>query len=230
MRPSSIALPASLLLALSCGGSSSSGSAHLGGTISGQPFSPIESVATRAGPATCAVPVLGPIEAQALAIRFATYVNACDDFSDPFCLLHASTQNLTVLFADLSQTAGLTKLAPGTYTVQPDPTAVQPQATGPLAGTALVAYAASVTTSAQCLPSPLVGQGTLRLDQVTGDTVTGHVDVTLGHLSGGTFTGDGGSVSGDFSAPVCPTAISSTQLCALASSAGQCTAPQGPHC
>jgi hypothetical protein len=176
------------------------------------------------------VPVLGTIEAQALAIRFATYVNTCDDFADPFCLLHASTQNVTVLFADLSQTAGLTQLAAGTYTVQPDPTVVQPQTSGPLAGTALVAFAAAVTTSAQCVPSPLVGQGTLRLDQVTGDTITGHVDVTLGHLSGGTFTGDGGSVSGDFSAPVCPTSIGSTQLCALASSAGQCTAPAGPHC
>jgi hypothetical protein len=225
------ALLAALLVAAGCG-SSGGGSKLVGGTISGQAFKPVEAVAIRTDAASCTVPVLGAIEARALALRFSSYTNTCADFDDPFCLLHASSQNVTVIFADLSQIAGRSALAAGTYTLNPNPTVVQPQTSGPLAGTALVAFAASVTTSAACVPSPLVAQGTLRLDQVDGTTVTGNVDLTFGHLDPATqaFTPDGSTLSGDFSATVCGNTISQDELCGLAGSGGQCTAHSGPHC
>jgi len=220
-----------LFVAAGCG-SSGGGSKLVGGTIAGQPFKPVETVAVRTAPTSCTVPVLGAIEARALALRFSSYTGTCADFDDPFCLLHAGSQSVTVIFADLSQLAGKSALAAGTYTVNPNPTVVQPQTSGPLAGTALVAFAASVTTSATCGPSPLVAQGTLRLDQVDGATVTGNVDLTFGNLDPGTgtFTPDGSTMSGDFSATVCGNTISQDELCALSGSGGQCTAGSGPHC
>ncbi len=221
--------------ALGCGSSSSS-STPVSGTISGKAFTPTETVAIRAGPATCQVTQPGgstqvDANVSAFAVRLASYSGVCADFADPFCKLHTNAVNVTVLFADLGFLGVTSKLAPGTWNVNPDPTAVQAQLQGSaLAGTFVVAYAGAVVTTATCPlgTTAAVAQGILTIKEIGASTITGNVDLTFGTLAGGTFTADGSTLKGDFSASVCPGVVPDAQLCGLAAS--QATCPTTPTC
>lgn len=207
---------------VACGGSSSSNGGALSGTVGGRAFAPVEVRAITAASALdapCQVPLGGtgtvPVAIRGLAIDIASYADACGDYASGACLLHANAQNVTVLFAKVS--TDLTHqpaFASGSYTIYDSPTTVIPDGTG----TGLtVTYARATATGASpgCVPtsSDAVTGGTLRLDTVTGSTITGHVSVTFK---------DGSSLQGDFSAPVCGAA---PDICLLATTQALCTPP-----
>jgi hypothetical protein len=171
------------------------------------------------------VPELGTIYARAFAIRLATYANVCSDFANPFCTLHESADAVTVIFADLSETTSVaTGLAPGTYTVYPNPATVVPQTSGALANTAVVAFTESTLTDSTCTPTVTVASGTLEIDAVSDSAtvITGKIDLTFGTYDSGTdtFTSGAGTLKGSFTAPVCSQTISDATLCAIAATAG----------
>lgn len=210
---------ASLLsvLALACGGSSGGGGGGLGGTVGGRSFTPVEVRAIPAGTGTtpCSVPLGGATVAvgvKALALQVTSYADACGDFASTQCKFHQGAQAVTILFAKLNPLGFEPDLRPGTFTITSSPTQVtSPDGSGFLT----VAFAQALATDATCLgtPSRAVQGGTLRLDQVSG-TITGHVSVTFQ---------DGGSLQGDFSAPVCPGP--GPDVCDLATAEALCTLP-----
>ncbi len=216
-----VLVSASLLsvLVLACGGGSSGGGGGLSGKVGGRSFSPVEVRAIPAGTGTmpCAVPLGGATVAvgvKALALQVTSYADACGDFASTQCRFHQGSQAVTILFAKLNPLGTEPELKAGTYKVTSDPTQVDPDGTGLLT----VAFAQALATDATCLgtPSRAVQGGTLRLDQVSG-TITGHVSVTFQ---------DGGSLEGDFSAPVCPGP--GPDVCDLATAEALCTLP--PTC
>jgi hypothetical protein len=218
-------LVAAAATAIACGSSNSSSStSQPTGTIAGGAFTPAEVVAVTAGPASCTVTdptgsgqkvTLG---VAAIAVGLGSFKNVCADFQSPFCTLHRSAKDVTVLLASLAPPfPGLTaQIVPGTYTVSPSLTTTLPDPTR--SGMLYAAGAISVGTDASCVPTSGAGSGSLRIDTVNAAQVTGHVDLTFS---------DGGKLSGDFTAPVC-TGVS-PDLCALAVSQGACTSGT-PQC
>ena len=208
------------------------GAGAVSGTVSGKVLIPTDTEAVLAGypvAATCPVPVLGNIQAQAFAVRFGTYSSICTDFgSNPFCALHPDAEAVTVIFADLSQDPHTAPgLAPGTYPVTPNPETPDPQTSGPLIGTSVVAFSESLATNATCVPAATVAKGSLQVETVSATEITGQVYLRFGTLDSntGTFTPSAGAISGTFSAPVCTQTISNTDLCAIAVSGPTCSAP-----
>ncbi|HET6438654.1 MAG TPA: hypothetical protein VFG59_11365 [Anaeromyxobacter sp.] len=210
------------------GGSGPSGPAT--GTISGEAFTPTNVSAVIVGPplSPCTEPTT--FTPKAVALRFAN-VDMCTDLtSDPLCKFTASETTVTVAMADIEGTAGPT-LAPGTFQVTPDPSNpsnVEVHLSGPLAGTATVAFAISTVTGAgaQCLPDlkTAAAQGSLTIDSMdttAGGHVTGSLDLTLGTFSGGNFTAGQGTFKGTFDAILCSEDVS-FDLCQLAAGAGTC--------
>ncbi|WP_242335184.1 MULTISPECIES: hypothetical protein [Anaeromyxobacter] len=203
---------------LACGGSSSDGGGGggLSGTVGGRSFTPREVRAIPAGTGTtpCTVPVLGQVGVRALALDFASYADACGDYATSQCRLHAGAQNVTLLFAKLDPSGAEPTLAAGTYTVYGSATTAVPDGTGRLTVTFAESLATGAAPTCAGTPSPSVQGGTLRLDQITGSAVTGHVSLTFE---------DGSSLQGDFSAPVCPG--QGPDICMLATAQALCTAP-----
>ena len=223
-----LALFAASVLASACGGNSSSGggTTPLSGTIGGRAFSPADVRALVAGSGTtpCLVSIPGtgtvPVGIKAFAVEITSYADACGDFATSTCKFHQNAQSVMLLFAKLNPPSianpnpAEPALSPGNYTVYASPATAIPDANGLLT----VTFAQSIATDATCgggtpTPAPSVQGGTLRLDQVTGP-ITGHVSVT--------FTG-GGSLDGDFSAPLC--SGPSPDVCGLAIAGALCTLP-----
>jgi hypothetical protein len=90
---------------------------------------------------------------------------------------------------------------------------------------AYVSLATGATCPAQA--EAAVAEGTLRIDSVSGSAITGNLDLKFGSFDGTTFTPNGDSLKGDFTATVCPGSIDSDTLCSLASTGGHCSSP---HC
>ncbi len=205
---------------VACGSSSKNSSGPpVSGTIGGHAFSPADVQAIQAGTGSTPCPVpLGNttvnVGIKALAILLTSYPNSCGDFATAQCKLHQNAQSVTIIFARLNPLGTEPPLAPGTFTVNDSPATVTPDGSGML----VVAFAQALSTNATCVgtPSSSIKGGTLRLDQVTGP-ITGHVDVTFA---------DGSTLSGDFSAPICPGV--SPDVCSLATTQQLCTLP--PAC
>jgi hypothetical protein len=206
-------------LALACGGSDSGGgtpSAPVLGTVGGRAFSPAEVRAVVVGsgqaPCTIATQTLG---VKALALELTSYANACGDFTAATCPARSSPQAVTILFARLNGIPPFAEptIAPGTYTISTKITDALPDSSG--LGQLYLAFAEAAADGATCASPPAV-TGTLRLDSVTGP-ITGHVAVTFA---------SGGSIAGDFSAPICPGVT--PEVCALATAPALCALP--PAC
>ncbi len=213
-------------LAAACGGSSKSGGpTPLSGTIGGRSFTATEVKALLVGTGTSpcpGIPVLGTVGVKALALQITSYAGACSDFDavgGP-CRLHQGAQSVTVIFAKLNTVPPQSEptLAPGTYTIHDSPATVDVESPGVLHA----CFAEEITTAqgdATCgggdpTPQLSVNGGTLRLDSVTGPTISGHLTVT--------FQNGGGSLDGDFSASVCS---STPNICSLATAGEICTLP-----
>jgi hypothetical protein len=215
--------------ASACGGKSSSsnggGTTPLSGTIGGRTFTPsdVKAIVAGSGTTPCPVPITGlgtvPVGIKAFALQITSYANACGDFATATCQFHQSAETVTLLFAKLTPPSlanpnpAEPTLTPGTYTVYASLTTANPDTSGNL----IVTVAQAIATDATCnsgTPTPAPSaSGTLRLDQVTGP-ITGHLSVT--------FTG-GGSLEGDFSAPLCTGP--SPDVCALATAGELCAVP-----
>lgn len=226
MRRSIIGLAWVVLAA--CGGSSGSSNSGspVSGTIGGQAFTPAEITAVVAGPATCSVQSQN-VTVKAFALRLASFTGTCADLeSDPLCKLVASSQSVTVVFADVGAVSSPT-LGTGTFTVDPDPANAVP-GTGALAGTLVASFGTSVTTTASC-PAGTVAQvakGTLKVTSVSSTAIGGSLDLTFGTLGqGGTFVPGTDTLKGNFTATVCGNL--SADLCSLATTGGECSSP---HC
>lgn len=200
---------------VACGSSNDDGGG-LSGTIGGRSFDvrEVRAIPAGTGSTPCPVPVLGAVGVKAIALDFASYADACDDYASSQCKLHANAQNVTLILAKVNPAGTEPALGPGTYTVYGSATTAIPDGTGLLT----IAFAQSLATDATCAgaPSPSVQGGTLRLDQVTG-SVTGNVSLTFQN---------GSSLQGDFSAPIC--AGPAPDICMLASAQALCTLP--PTC
>ncbi len=206
------------VLAAACGGSSHSGGGGgggpLAGTIGGHAFTPTDVKAvlvTTTTPCTVAGATLG---AQGLAIEITSYANACGDFASSQCTFHASAETVTVLVAKFNPLAPYTPptIGPGPYTINSS------LATQNSDGS--VGYAQAIVTDASCngnvpTPAKAVTGGSITLTQVNGTgPITGSMSVT--------FQG-GGSLSGEFSAPLCTQ--TPPDICALAETQSLCTTP-----
>jgi hypothetical protein len=212
--------------ALACGGSDSDGGGGPRGTVGGRAFAASEARAvggaTAATPCTVPNPVgAGTIEIgiTGLKIDIASYAGICGDYATAQCQLHANGQTVTLLFARLNPLPPYTApaLAPGSYTIQPSPTIALPDGTGLLTVVYAQALATGVAPGCEGFPSPAVQGGTLRLDRVSEDVVTGAVSVT--------FT-DGSAVQGDFTAATCGGV--SFDICPIAATQEFCELP--PQC
>ena len=204
---------------LACGSSDNDGGG-VSGTVGGRSFSvrEVRAIPAGTGATPCTVPVGGvdvAVGVKAIALDFTSYSDACGDYASSQCRLHQNAQNVTLILAKINPAGTEPAISPGTYTVYGSATTAIPDATGLLT----VAFAQSLATDATCLgsPSPSVQGGTLRLDQVTGATITGNVSITFQ---------DGGSLQGDFSAPAC--SGPSPDICMLATAQALCTLP--PTC
>jgi hypothetical protein len=211
------------LFVAACGNDSDGGSSTrpLTGTVGGRSFSALAErvVAARTGTTPCTLPAPGgggdlSFGISALAIELTSYADACGDFATGQCVVHPDAQSVTILFAKLDPTGAEPQLAPGTFTVYPSPATAIPDGTGRLT----VAYAQALATGAApaCAgtPSPAVQGGTLRLDDVSGSPVKGHVDLTFA---------DGSTLEGDFSAALCEG--TSPDICEIATAGELCTPP-----
>ena len=204
-------------LALACGSSGGShGGGGLSGTIAGHPFTPADVRAIRAGtgqtPCSLSVPAPGggtttvSFGIAGLALDIDSYLNACADWTSASCVLHANAQRVLVVFARLNPIppGAEPTIPPGTYAVSNDLSSPVQDATG-----LTVAYADALATGATptCAPtdSKVKATGsTIRIDSVSATAVTGHLDLAFE---------DGGTLAGDFSAPVCTgTALDVCQL------------------
>jgi hypothetical protein len=187
---------------MACGSDSKSGGG-LSGTVGGRSFSPVEvrAIIAGTGAAPCPVPLGGAtvnVGVKALALEVTSYADACGDFASSQCRFHQGAQSVTLLVARLNPLGTEPELRAGTYTVTSSPTQVTPpDATGVLT----VAFAQALATDAACVGTP----------------ITGNVSLT--------FQG-GSSLSGDFSAALCPGA--SPNVCSLATAQALCTLP--PAC
>ncbi len=215
------------VFAAACGGGSSksSGPTPLGGTIGGRAFTPTEVkalvVGTGSTPCT-GIPVVDTVGVKALALQITSYANACSDFDavGGACSLHQGAQAVTVVFAKLNAVPpnGEPTLSPGTFTIHDSPATTDVEGVGVLHA----CFAEEITTATgdtTCnggtpTPNLSVNGGTLRLDTVSGPTITGHISVS--------FQNNGGSLDGDFSATVCS---ASPDICSLTSSGQICTLP-----
>ncbi len=209
------------ILAAGCGGSSSSGgggTTPLAGTIGGTAFSPTDVKALLVGTTTTPCTVQGlTFGAKGLALEITSYANACGDFAATQCAFHANARTVTVFVAKLNPVGPAytePTIAAGTYTIN---SSLSNLGTPDAQGQFTVGYAQAVVTDATCnggspTPAPAVSGGTLTLSSVT-NPITGHLTVT--------FQG-GGSLSGDFSAPLCS---ETPDVCALATAGGVCTMP-----
>lgn len=202
---------------LACGGSSSSnggGGGPLAGIVGGRAFTPVDvsAVVTGSGSTPCTVPVLGQVGIRAMALEFTSYAGVCADYAKGTCQLHASAQRVTVVFALLDPAKGEPVIKPGSYTIYPDITTTVPDGNLLRVNYAQALATGPATPAPGCAGSPTAAaSGTLRIDQVTATTVTGHLSVT--------FTG-GDALQGDFTAPVCATA---PDVCTLAQTTQLCT-------
>jgi hypothetical protein len=203
-----------------CGSSSTpaaSGGGGLSGNVGGRPFAPVEvrAISAGSGSTPCPVPLGGttvPVGLKAIALEVASYTNTCGDYGGQ-CKLHQNAQSVTVVLAKLNPAGTEPALGPGTYAVYSSLTTVVPE---PPPSTLLdVGFAGALGTDPTCVGTlaPSVAGGTVRLDQVTGP-VTGHLALTFA---------DGSSLSGDFSAPLCPGPA--PDVCMLASTQALCTLP-----
>lgn len=193
-----------------CGSSSSSGS-PVSGTIAGSAFTPAEVSAVVPGQTSCVVTGTSPTPVSALAIRLATFTGVCADFAAPTCVNHRGSRDVTLIVARL----GGALVGPATYDVVLDPvTGAKIIGSGGLE--VALALSSRVDDSAGCQVTTSKASGTLRLDEVGGSAVKGHVDVTFQ---------DGGKLTGDFTAAVCGAA---PDVCALAAAQATCTG--GPVC
>ncbi len=213
------------VLASACGGSShggGGGTTPLGGTIGGSAFTPTDVKALLVGTGTtpCSITTPAPFTfgAKALAIEITSYADACGDFATTQCAFHKDARTVTVFIAKLNGNApGYTEptIAATTYTIN---SSLQDLGT-PVNGVYTIGYAQAVVTDSTCnggspTPQPAVSGGTLTLTSVTASgPITGHLSVT--------FQG-GGSLSGDFSAPLC---TETPNVCALALAGAVCTVP-----
>ncbi len=217
-------------LAAACGGGSSGsnnggGSTPLTGTIGGRAFTPTEvkALVVGTGSTPCqGIPILGTVGVSAIALEITSYANACSDFDavgGP-CSLHQGAQTVTVIFAKLNTVSpqGAPTITPGTYTIHASTAQVDVET----AGVFHACFAQETTTptnDATCgggnpTPQLSVEGGTLRLDAVTGPTISGHLQVS--------FQGGGGSLSGDFTATTCS---ATPNVCALAVGGQICSLP-----
>lgn len=218
-----LALLSLCALAVACGGGGDDSGADptLSGTVGGRAFAVAEvrAVSGSTGASPCSLPLPGgsgsiDLGVTGLKLDFTSYADACDDYASAACQLHANAQTVTVVFAKLNPAGTAPALGSGTFTVYSSPTTAIPDGTGLLT----VAYAESLSTGASpdCAgtPSPAVQGGTLRLDQVTGGTFAGAVDLAFQ---------DGSRLSGPFQAPVCPGFT--PDICDLATTQSFCTEP-----
>lgn len=205
-------IPFFLGMAACGGGSSSSSSGGPSGTVAGHSFSSAEVVAVQVGATACNLPgVPFSIQATALAIGLASYTGQCSDLSTPFCTVHRSAENVTLVIANAAPFGAPAAIGPGTYALSGD-------FTPNISASPTLAAAAGVATDASCVATTATpaGGSTVRIDSVSATRVTGHLDVTFS---------DGGRLQGDFSAPVC--AGVTPDICAVAQSQGACsTTPQ----
>ena len=216
-------IPYASALLVACGSSSSSSPSPppktgLTGTVGGRAFTPVavQAISVGSGSSPCNLPGVGTLGVSAVEIAITSHADACGDLASSQCRYHPSSQAVTVLVAKANpippnSAPGLT---PGTYTVQSKITTAVPEASGLLD----VAYAEAVAPDPSCAGTahPSMTGGTVRLDQVTGP-ITGHVSLTFD---------DGSSLSGDFSAPICPGV--NPDVCGRALGGAICTLP--PTC
>ncbi len=209
------------VLAAACGGSSHSGGGGggpLAGTIGGTAFTPTDTKAILVGTGSTPCTVQGlTFGAKGLALEITSYANACGDFATSQCAFHENARTVTVFVAKLNPVGpGYTEptIAAGTYAINSSLTNLgTPDAQGQFT----VGYAQAVVTDATCnggtpTPAAAVSGGTLTLTSVT-NPIAGHLSVT--------FSG-GGSLAGDFSAPLCS---ETPEVCSLATAGAVCTVP-----
>jgi hypothetical protein len=200
-------------------GSSSSGSAAppqspLTGRVGGRAFTPVavEAISVGTGSSPCTLPGVGSLGVRAVELAVTSYAGACSDLAAAQCTLHRDAQAVTIIVAKVNPIPPNSEpaLTPGTYTVQAHITDVVPSGT-----TLDVAYAEAVAPDPSCLGTahPSVQGGTIRIDQASGP-ITGHLSLTFD---------DGSSLSGDFSAPLCPGVT--PDVCTRALGGALCTLP-----
>jgi hypothetical protein len=212
-------------LFVACGSSSSPSPAPapaptgLTGTIGGRPFTPVavQAVTVGSGSSPCSLPGIGSLGVNAVELAITSYPDACGDLASSQCRYHQGSQAVSIIIAKANPVppGSQPALTPGTYTVQSSITSAVPE---PSTGLLDVAYAEAVAPDPSCVGTahPSMQGGTVRLDQVTGP-ITGHVAITFD---------DGSSLSGNFSAPICPGV--NPDVCSRALGGALCTKP--PSC
>jgi hypothetical protein len=214
-------IPFASALLVACGSSSTPSpktTTGLSGSVGGRPFAPVavQAVSVGSGSSPCTLPGVGSLGVTAVELAITSYADACGDLASSQCRYHQGAQAVTVLVAKANPVPpnGAPGLTPGTYTVQSSITSAVPEPGGLLD----VAYAEAVAPDPSCVGTahPSMQGGTVRLDQVTGP-ITGHLSLTFD---------DGSSLSGDFSAPLCPGL--SPDVCSRALGGALCSLP--PAC
>jgi hypothetical protein len=216
-------IPFAFALLVACGSSSSGSSpapappptTGLTGTVGGHTFTPVavQALSVGSGSSPCNLPGVGVLGVSAVEIAITSYADACGDLASSQCRRHPSSQAVTVLVAKANPIPpnAAPTLTPGTYNVQSSITTAVPEASGLLD----VAYAEAVAPDPSCVGTahPSKAGGTVRIDQVTGP-ITGHLSLTFD---------DGSTLSGDFSAPICPGV--NPDVCSRALGGALCTQP-----
>ncbi len=216
-------------LAAACGGGSSKsgGTTPVSGTISGATFTPadVKALAVQtAGATTCTVTAGGggslTFAASGLAIELTSYPNACGDFASATCAFHKNAVTVTVLLAmlDTLPPYAAPAIPAGSYPINASTTTINPDGS--------VVFAQATPTNDTCgggNPTQLKSQsGTLRIDSITASEVTGHLAVTL--------QGGAGTLSGDFTAPLCGASVDVCTLVTNATAAALSGQPTMLYC
>ena len=196
-----VALLSLVAVLAACGGSSSSGSSALSGTIGGTPFTASTELALFGTGNACNISLAAgiPLGVSMAVTGLTSATTTCTEALT--CVTHKNSQVVSLIIAKANLTTGTAPgLAVGTYqfidlaTLATNPPTFAPDSNGNIA-----IFIADVTgLNATCLPTPTAGytvtSGSLNVTAVTATSVTGTVSLTLGNGQGsvsGTFTASG---------------------------------------
>ncbi len=185
------------LAAVACGSDSTKSAGGVTGTISGKSFTPVETVAFNAGPASCSFAGT-TLSISALGLAFSPQSGSCGLFTTGACNVKAGSSAALLFVANVSGKP----VGTGTYDVVASPEALIGKVLP--SGTAAIGTSETFPSSTgACTAAAHGAVGSVTITSIDASRVKGHVDVTLGEGAG--------SVKGDFDASLC----AAPELCSL---------------